>query len=333
MLGPRSGAGERGESSTMRILIAEDESVSRLVLHRAVEQLGHACLVATDGEEAWARYRGAEIDVVISDWMMPGLDGIELCRLVRDQPRDTYTYFILLTALEDKRFFLAGMEAGADDYLTKPLDRDELYVRLLAAERVTKLHRQLAESRAELERTNRALFESARTDPLTGLGNRLRLHEDLRALEAAVERYGHSYCAALFDVDQFKSYNDRYGHLAGDQVLRTVAQVVTSHCRAGDTAYRYGGEEFLVILPEQSLDAATVAVERLRSAVETLRIPHVDNLPGRVLTISGGLAMLGPGERLGSEAWLARADLALYLAKRSGRNRVATHQDTVLAAS
>jgi two-component system chemotaxis response regulator CheY len=318
----------------MRVLIAEDDAVSRLILRRAVETLGHECLVAVDGDEAWERYRQGEgdVDVVISDWMMPGLDGVELCRRVRSKPGNVYTYFVLLTALSERRDFLTGMQAGADDYLTKPLDRDELSVRLLAAERITSLHRRLAEQNAELERLNRIVAESARTDPLTGLGNRLRLREDLDALQARVERYGHSYALALYDVDHFKAYNDRYGHLAGDRVLADVAATIRQHCRRGDEPYRFGGEEFLVVLPEQPSDKALIAVERTRKAVRALRLPHPDSPAGRV-TVSAGLAVLRPGERRTYEEIVREADAALYRAKRDGRDRSALHEAGNTAAA
>src|SRR5439155_15266341 len=252
----------------------------------AVRRLGHECVVAMDGTQAWSLFQSKGADIVISDWMMPGHDGIELCNRVRQHHGASYTYFILLTALGDKQHFMAGMQAGADDYLTKPLDRDELQVRLIAASRVTSLHLQLADKNAELERLNLALIESARTDPLTQLGNRLRLREDLEALQARVERYDHSYCAALCDLDSFKSYNDHYGHLAGDDALRAVASAISEHSRSGDGTYRFGGEEFLIILAEQSLETATVAVERVRRAVEELAIPHVGNAPFEKVTIS-----------------------------------------------
>jgi diguanylate cyclase (GGDEF)-like protein len=309
----------------MRVLIAEDDPISRLILRRAVELLAHECLVATDGLEAWEHYGRSELDVIISDWMMPGLDGVELCRRIRQQPGKAYTYFILLTALSDRRDFLTGMKAGADDYLTKPLDQDQLSVRLLAAERVTSLHRRLAEQNAELERLNQVVTESARTDPLTGLGNRLRLREDLEALQSQIERYGRRYALALYDVDHFKAYNDRYGHLAGDRVLSDLAAVLIGQCRRGDQAYRYGGEEFLVLLPEQRAAAALTAVERVRQAVEGLAIPHAENPPSGLVTISAGVAVLEPDAGRGCEAAVRDADEALYRAKRAGRNRVALY--------
>ena len=305
----------------MKILIAEDDAVSRTILRRAVEKLGHECLAAADGEEAWGLYKeNPDIDTIISDWMMPGADGLELCRRVRGDGREGYTFFIFLTALGDREHLLQGLEAGADDYLSKPLDRDELGMRLTSALRVTELHRRLAFQNGELEKLNRMLFEQSRQDPLTSLGNRLRLREDLQVLQSRTERYGHSYAVALCDVDFFKAYNDRYGHLAGDDVLRRVAAAISSGLRGGDAAYRYGGEEFLIVLPEQDAEDADATTDRLRRAVEDLGIPHADGTPRGVVTISAGVAMSPEAED--ADALLKAADTALYAAKEAGRNRV-----------
>ena len=309
----------------MRVLIAEDDTISRMILKRAVERLGHECIATADGLEAWEAYSGdPDVDVVISDWMMPGLDGPALCEKVRGFTgnRSGYPFFIFLTALGDKDHLLEGMKSGADDYLSKPLDREELGARLLAAARVTGLHRQLNSQKMELERLNFELFKQARLDPLTKLGNRLRLREDLDTMRARVERYGHSYSALLCDVDYFKRYNDTYGHLMGDAALQKVAGVVLETFRTGDTSYRYGGEEFLAILPEQTLESATVAAERLRSAVENLAIPH-EGSPHGVVTVSCGLADLSPGEGKTIDELLKEADTALYEAKERGKNNVA----------
>jgi diguanylate cyclase (GGDEF)-like protein len=280
-------------------------------------------LVATDGTDAWELYRLHTIDVIVSDWLMPGMDGLDLCRRVRASQRETYTYFMLLTSLEGKQHFMQGMQAGADDYLTKPLDREELQVRLQVASRVTSLHHQLAEKTRELETANHALAESARRDPLTGLGNRLQLREDLYRLQRWLDRYGRGFGVALCDVDRFKLYNDRYGHVAGDEVLQGISKAVADTIRSGDMAYRYGGEEFLVIMPEQSADTSIVAMERVREAVERLAVPHSANRPYGIVTISIGLVAIGQGEQLPWEVVLNRADTALYRAKAEGRNRVA----------
>jgi diguanylate cyclase (GGDEF)-like protein len=225
---------------------------------------------------------------------------------------------------------MQGMQAGADDYLTKPLDREELQVRLQVASRVTSLHHQLAEKTRELEAANHALAESARRDPLTGLGNRLQLREDLYRLQRWLDRYGRGFGVALCDVDRFKLYNDRYGHVAGDDVLQAISKTVAETIRSGDMAYRYGGEELLIIMPEQSADTSVVAMERVREAVSRLAIPHIANRPYGVVTISIGLVALGQGEQLPWEVVLNRADAALYRAKAEGRNRLALAQiDTV----
>ena len=316
----------------MRVLVAEDDAVSRMILRRAIEKLGHECQAAEDGMEAWKMYRETPgVDVIISDWMMPRMDGLELCNKVRSLmgSREGYTFFIFLTALGDKEHAFEGLRAGADDYLSKPLDRDELRARLIAATRVTSLQRQLTQQKEELERLNRELFRQARTDPLTRLGNRLRLREDLETLRARVNRYGHTYSVVLCDIDSFKLYNDRYGHLAGDEILQRVANALVETLRAGDSSYRYGGEELLAMLAEQTSKSASVAAEKLRAAVEEMSILHEGHpMPG-VVTVSAGVATLIPGEDKSTDTLIKEADEALYRAKELGKNRVVCHEETV----
>jgi two-component system chemotaxis response regulator CheY len=315
----------------VRVLVAEDSALTRAMLSNALTAMGHECLVAVDGDEAWARFQASGADVIISDRLMPGLDGLELCRRVRERPGDTYTYFVFLTALTHKSEILEGMYEGADDYLPKPLDLDELRARLIAAERVTALHRRLAEQAQALEQSNRALFEIARTDPLTGLGNRLLMAETLTSLQAHVTRYGGSYALALCDLDRFKAYNDILGHIEGDQALRTIASVLKQTIRDTDSIFRYGGEELLVVLPEQTLDSAALAGERLRRAISAIALPHPHNLPYGIVTLSIGIAAFEGTGALDFEAIIAEADTALYEAKRSGRNRVILAQAAVPA--
>ena len=307
----------------MKILVVEDDAVSLLILRRAVEKLGHECLTAEDGEKAWQIYKETpDLDVIISDWMMPDVDGLELCHRIRAEEREGYTYFVFLTALGDKEHLFEGLEAGADDYLSKPLDREELQVRLVSAARVTQLHRRLAEQNDELEELNVRFASQARTDALTGLGNRLRMQEDLKSLDARKERYGQTYCVVLCDIDFFKPYNDTYGHPAGDEILRRVSEAIKSHCRSGDVAYRYGGEEFLIVLPEQTRQSGVAMAERLRRAVEGLKIPHGARKLPKTLTISAGVAAVAREEQKIAEALLREADEALYAAKEAGRNCV-----------
>jgi diguanylate cyclase (GGDEF)-like protein len=306
----------------MKVLVADDSAVPRMIMERNLTALGHEIASAVDGDEAWTLYQSFAPDVVLSDWLMPGIDGIELCRRIRSDPVDRYTYFVLLTAMTEVEHVITAMEAGADDFMVKPLERTALEAALIGARRVTNLHEQLLDQRASLERLNGLLFDDARRDPLTLLGNRLRLSEDLAAAVARVERYGHSYCIALLDIDFFKRYNDQFGHQAGDLALRSVAHALAGSVRAGDMVYRYGGEEFLILLPEQTLETAGVALERVRGAVESLGLPHPDNPPDDVVTISGGVAATDASTRIPVNDWLRRADQALYRAKATGRNRV-----------
>jgi diguanylate cyclase (GGDEF)-like protein len=312
----------------MRVLIAEDSAMGRLLLQHAVVALGYECLVATNGLEAWELFERELPDVVISDWMMPGLEGPDLCRLIRSRPDTPYTYFVFLTVLKEKEHALVGVQSGADDYLPKPLDPLDLKVCMIAAERVVTLHRSLAQKTTELELANKELFKTARTDALTRVGNRLRLHEDLGRLEGQAARYGHTYAVAMCDLDHFKAYNDALGHLAGDVALRSVAEVVARECRTSDAVYRYGGEELAVIMTEQTLQSAGTALERIRRAVHSAAIAHPTSPTAPVVTISVGVAERRAGDASDGRDILNRADTALYRAKTNGRNLVTLYDDT-----
>ena len=288
----------------MHVLIADDDPGTRLLVSAAVEGLGHRCTVAEDGEDAWRVYRTDPPDAVITDWQMPGMDGTALVRAIRGDGTARYAYVMVLTGAADEDAARVTMEAGADDLLAKPLEPAQLERKLIAAERVTAMHRRM--------------HDDARHDVLTGLGNRLRLAEDLEALCGRVARYGHVYCVALFDIDDFKGYNDGVGHSAGDDVLRSVAGALQQEIRSGDAVYRYGGEEFLVLLPEQSIESAVLAAERLRAAVEELALAHP---AGGVVTVSAGVAGLDDPSCDPGQAF-ELADQALYRAKAGGRNRV-----------
>ncbi len=185
--------------------------------------------------------------------------------------------------------------------------------------------RQLQDQQAEMTILNHKLFEHARMDHLTKLHTRLKFNEYLEQLWPRVQRYGESYCAIMCDVDQFKQYNDTYGHLAGDRVLREVADALSSACRGGDQIYRYGGEEFLLVLPNCGVEGALASAERYRAAVEALRIPHAASDAG-IVTISMGIGILASFPGATVETWLKQADSALYEAKRMGRNRVVAGQ-------
>jgi diguanylate cyclase (GGDEF)-like protein len=308
----------------VNVVVVDDDPVVRLVLSRAVSGLGHSSMPAETANEAMALLGRESVDVVISDWLMPGVDGLELCRMIRARDAVEYVYFVLVTAHDDREHALAGIEAGVDDCLTKPVDLFDLRLRLMVADRVTGLHRRLAERQRGLERANLEVAAVARHDPLTGLGNRLKLAEDLQALKARRDRYDQPFGVALFDLDHFKSLNDAGGHVAGDEALRRVSAIIRRVVRGADLAYRYGGEELLVVFPGLDGRRVAAAAERVRRSVEAAAIPHPGRPgPGTVLTISAGVA---PGVGDPDDCVLA-ADAALYLAKSGGRNRV------VLAAS
>jgi len=266
----------------MNILIVDDEPGTRTVVAAAVERLGHRAVAAADALEAWPLFLSERPEVVITDWAMPGMDGTELARRIRADAEPGYTFVMILTGQADESAARDAMQAGADDVLAKPLEDAELERKLIAAERVTAMHRRL--------------LEDARRDPLTGAGNRLRLVEDLTAICARVERYGHAYCVAMFGVD-------------GDgEAVRAAGRALGQAIRAGDVLYRSGAQEFAALLPEQALDAARLATERLRSAGE-------ESAGGA--TVSAGLVMTGAGEN-GAEALLAAAEAALARARESG---------------
>jgi len=305
----------------MRILVADDDASSRLIVKAALRNLGHECHTVADGDQAWSAFQTQLPDVVISDWQMPGLTGPQLCRKIRERDVSRYVYFIIVSGQGLLSEILEGMTAGADDYLVKPLNSDNLQIRLIAATRVTALHAQLAENRTELNELNHDLKAIARRDPLTRLGNRRALDEDLEFLEARVTRYRHRYCVALIDIDHFKAYNDAFGHQAGDRILQAVASQLKAEVRSGDAIYRYGGEEFLCVFPEQSMATGIQAVERMRSAVERLAVRQTDAV-GAFLTISGGIAVIDAEHPRPASAVIKEADEALYRAKQLGRNRV-----------
>ena len=296
----------------MRILVADDDGVSRRLLRAALVSLGHEVVEVADGVSAVAAL--AEPDgpcFAILDWMMPGMDGLAVCRTVR-QSKGRYIYVMLLTARDGAADMVEGLDGGADDFLTKPFNIGELRARLRSGERVLTLQEDLLRSQAILK------YE-AEHDRLTGLWNRGRIIDEL-ARELRRNRREHaSLAVVLADVDHFKRINDSYGHATGDQVLQRVGQRILSSLRATDAIGRYGGEEFLLVLPRADIAGGRDVAERVRAAVAAL--PVIDAQAEQRVTVSLGVACSGPSGPE-SAALIEAADDALYRAKANGRNRV-----------
>ncbi len=305
---------------TLDVLVTDDDEHMRELIADTVLSYGHRCRVAVDGLHALRLLAERPADLVVSDWDMPNMDGSELCRRIRSAGDDApYTYFILLTAFGDRAHLLAGMAAGADDYQRKPVNVHELEARLVSAARVVELHRRLETRTAKLRVDSTRNFAASRTDALTGVGNRMHLDEEIATLLGRAKRYGATCSLALCDIDLFKAYNDCFGHVKGDLALRSVAESMRANLRAADALFRYGGEEFVVLLFEQPLAEAERAMDRMRLQIARLSIRSADGSP---VTMSIGVAELDVAEDRTAESWIARADLALYEAKARGRNRV-----------
>jgi diguanylate cyclase (GGDEF)-like protein len=298
----------------MKVLIADDSIVSRHLLAAALRKSDYEVISACDGTQAWALLQEEEAPrLVILDWMLPGLSGLVVCQRIRQQARETYTYILVLTSRNGREDLIAGMDAGADDYITKPFDQQELQVRLRAGQRILKLHAQLLEARE-------ALREQATRDALTKVWNRSAIFEILERELSRGQREGASVGIVLVDFDQFKSVNDTHGHLAGDAVLREAAVRLSNTLRPYDAVGRYGGEEFLIILPGCDAEGTHKQAERMRSAIMDTPI----DIPGGTVrqTASFGATVAEPGLFEDSEALIRVADEALYRAKARGRNHV-----------
>jgi diguanylate cyclase (GGDEF)-like protein len=296
----------------VRILIAEDDLVSRRVLEGFLGKWGYEVVAATDGEEAWQALQEEDApQMAILDWMMPRLDGVGVCRRLRRRGAEPYVYTLLLTAKGQKQDVVEGIEAGADDYLTKPFDPGELQARLRAGRRILALQGALISARD-------ALRFQATHDPLTGLWNRLATAETLHRELARSERQNKSVSVILADLDHFKKVNDTYGHLCGDAALREAARRILTSVRAYDTVGRYGGEEFLLVVPECGIEGALHQAERIRAMFD--REPL--DLPDARLrvTISLGVASIEVKNSVDPDALIWAADQALYRAKARGRN-------------
>jgi two-component system cell cycle response regulator len=305
----------RPGSSCNRVLVAEDDAMFRRILQSWLENWGYLVTLAEDGARAWdILQEEPPPQLLILDWMMPAISGLDLCRKVRESNQTPYQYILLATAKDAKQDLVRGLEAGADDYLTKPFDKSELQARLRACNRILTLQ-------DDQIRAHQQLHFQATHDALTGVWNR---SEILDMLRRELERAARSKSATgllMLDIDHFKKINDTYGHLTGDVVLKEVTHRIVKAVRGYDSVGRYGGEEFVIVLPGCTREQIEHGAERIRSAVDDA--PIVANESTVSVTVSIGAAVTSEEKHglISDTEMLAAADSALYRAKKIGRNR------------
>ncbi|HWZ96136.1 MAG TPA: diguanylate cyclase [Candidatus Dormibacteraeota bacterium] len=303
----------KAAGGSIKVLVADDSAVSRKLVEHTLHENRYSLIFAKSGRETLELFTEHRPDLVIVDWIMPDLTGLEICQHIRSKPHSSYTYVILLTGKSEKKSVVEGLAAGADDYLTKPFHDEELLARVGVGFRIIELHR-------EIEAKNLLLKELALTDPLTGLPNRRAIDDWAARQLSGAARHGFSFWVALADIDHFKTVNDTYGHEAGDTVLKTFSEILKSHSRKSDICGRIGGEEFLIVLTHTSEENAKLVIDRVRAAFEATQF----NFDGNSLKVTASFGLAGfAGTRAPDFSRLvAQADAALYLAKRQGRNRL-----------
>ena len=297
----------------MRILVADDDLTTRLVLTGVLTKWNHEVVVAVDGTQAWETMQRSDAPTLaILDWMMPGLSGVEVCGLVRSLPSDQPPYLILLTSKGEKADIVTGLEAGADDYLAKPFDPDELRARVGVGRRIIDLEGRLLEARD-------ALAREATHDPLTGAFNRRALVGYVTRAISEERRHHDGLALGICDVDEFKKVNDTYGHQVGDEVLVGLVGILSGILRGHDVLGRYGGDEFVVLAGHLDEADAGPFFERMRA--EVAGHPILTKAGEVAITLSFGVSTWTDDQA--EDELLAAADAALYRAKDEGRNRVA----------
>jgi diguanylate cyclase (GGDEF)-like protein len=303
--------------NTYPILVVEDDPVTRRLLEKILAEAGCSEVrAAVNGRDALEILKHSFYPIVITDWIMPEMDGLQLCHAIRHDDLPGYIYIIVLTVKDAKSDIVRGLEAGADEYLVKPINPSELLVRLKTAQRILGLEK-------SLKTTNEEIRTLSIKDPLTGIFNRIYLMERLPQEIKRSHRYGHPLSIIMCDIDHFKEVNDEFGHKAGDQILKEFVHCLSASVRQDiDWIARYGGEEFLIVLPETDLQPACLVAERLRRVVSE----KVFRLKGKdiQITSSFGVSNFNPakGQRITFDVLMEEADEFLYEAKRAGRNRV-----------
>jgi len=304
-----------------RILVVDDVETNLRLVQGHLRREGYRVQLASSGEEALLRIEEEQPDLVLLDVIMPGLDGFETCRRIRQDASTRHIPVILLTSLNDLDHKVQGQEAGADDFITKPFDRNELLVRVRSMLRIKALHDRLTQKINELESAKIRLRRLADTDSLTSLFNKRYLTKTLKLEIERSNRYESPLSILMIDVDHFKPINDEFGHVTGDAVLQQMATLFTRGVRAIDIAARYGGEEFAVVFPETDEMGAMLVGERLREDVMRHRFLDPEGEPIGQLTISIGVASHG-GDVKTVDQLIKSADARLYEAKQNGRNVV-----------
>jgi len=304
-----------------KILVVDDIPVNVELQKAYLTSAGYEVVVALDGEEALEKVLSERPDLILLDVMMPKLNGFEVCRILKNHRETQFIPIIMVTALKEVEDKVRGIEAGADDFISKPFNKMELMARVKSLLRIKFLHDELQKRMAELEEARDQLRQLAITDGLTGLYNYRYFKEQWNQEIIRAQRHSLSLSLIMIDIDHFKLYNDTHGHLAGDEVLRAIGHLIRSNIRKIDIPARYGGEEFAVILPETAKAPATFVAEKLRKLVEECPIPHEEKQPGGKLTISLGVSTF-PDDGQSPEQLIDVADQRLYKAKQNGRNRV-----------
>lgn len=305
------------------VLVVEDNATNRLVAVNYLKTCGFNVLVAKHGEEGLRMVAQASPDLILLDVMMPGMDGFEVCRQLKQQPESRDIPVIFMTALTETQNKVEGFQVGGVDYITKPIKPEELFARVDVHLKLRALSQALAERTAALESANRQLYRLATLDGLTQVANRRCFDERLAQEWKRLARERSPLSLLLIDIDHFKPYNDHYGHLGGDECLYRVAQALERGvARPADLVARYGGEEFAVLLPNTDRAGAAHLGQQLKAEVDRLQLPHAQSPVKRCITLSVGLATLRPRQEEQLTKLIERADRALYRAKQLGRDRL-----------